>query len=314
MDDWVLEVRKLKKSYSGLLAVNDISFHAKKGEIFSILGPNGAGKTTTINMICGLLKSDGGDILLNGLSLYDDYEKLKEWIGLCPQDIVIWEQLTCQEQLTFVGMSYGISRKEVKKRGHQLLERLGLIDKKHKLAKSLSGGMKRRLNMALALIHDPQLVILDEPQAGLDPQSRVLVRDFIRELSNDKTIILTTHDMDEADRLSDRIAIMDGGKILVIDTPEKIKDSSGEGDMLEITCDFESEEKIKAFQSLVSPYVSRFDFMDNKILLSGHHTSVLMGHVNEAAADAGLSISELVIRKRSLEDAFIQLTGRRLRE
>jgi ABC-2 type transport system ATP-binding protein len=182
-----------------------------------LLGPNGAGRSTTIKMLCGLIKADAGSITFVGVTMSSGYKLIKRLIGLCPQEIVIWELLTCLEQLKFVGMSYGLSSKEAAGKAESLLEALGLTEKRKELAKTLSGGMQRSLNIALALVHDPELVILDEPQAGLDPQSRILVRSFIRELAKKKTVILTTHDMDEADRLSDRIGIMDRGRILLTD-------------------------------------------------------------------------------------------------
>lgn len=253
--DIILSVEGLSKSYGELRAVDDVSFSVRKGEVFGLLGPNGAGKTTTIKMLCGLLKVDSGQITINGISMSSGYERIKGIIGLCPQDIVIWELLTCLEQLKFAGISYGLTSRAAGNKAESLLHSLGLWDKRNSLAKTLSGGMQRRLNIALALVHDPKLMILDEPQAGLDPQSRLLVRDFIRELTRETTVILTTHDMDEADRLSDRVAIIDHGKVLLVDTPEKLKDQHGAEDV-EIT----------------------------------------------------------MVQKRTLEDVFIALTGRGLRE
>ncbi|MDP1725519.1 MAG: ATP-binding cassette domain-containing protein [Bacteroidota bacterium] len=212
----ILEVEHLEKKYGDLIAVNSISFKVNKGEIFGFLGPNGAGKTTTIKMMSGLLKPDKGNVIINGEN------KLKS-IGVCPQNIVVWENLTCHEQLVFMGQMYNIPAAEAKKRSKELLEALGLSDKKDKLAKTLSGGMLRRLNIALALIHSPVIVFLDEPQAGLDPQSRVLVRDYIRSIKHTTTVILSTHDMEEAEKLSDRVCIIDKGNILALGTTEALK-------------------------------------------------------------------------------------------
>ena len=157
---------------------------------------------------------------MNGTALRDDIRACRRRIGLCPQELVIWETLTCLEQLVFVGTQYDLARGEARRRALELLDILGLSDKANKLAKTLSGGMKRRLNLALALVHDPELLVLDEPQAGLDPQSRILVREYIRSLAEEKTVLLTTHEMDEADRLAERIGIIDHGQLLVLDTPE----------------------------------------------------------------------------------------------
>jgi len=231
-DHAVLSLRNVKKSYGDLLAVNELSLDILRGEIFGFLGPNGAGKTTTINMICGLLMSDSGEIWINGRSLQENLRACRRMMGLCPQDLIIWESLTCFEQLEFVARIYDVPRDRARKKTKELLGVLGLEEKKNKLAKTLSGGMKRRLNIALALVHDPEILILDEPQAGLDPQSRILVREYIQSLAGRTTVILTTHDMDEADRLAGRIAIIDHGRLLVLDTSDRLKNRVGAGDFL----------------------------------------------------------------------------------
>lgn len=216
----------LTRRFGDLTAVDHINLEVNPGEILGFLGPNGAGKTTAIRMICGLLKPDEGQVLFNGQSLHD-LENGKSLLGVCPQDNVHWERLTCLEQLVFIGEMYGLARGLAKSRSSSLLESLGLADQRSKQARRLSGGMKRRLNIALALVHDPPVLILDEPEAGLDPQGRVMMREFIRSLSGTKTIILTTHNMDEADRLADRVAIIDQGRILKTDTPTNLKQSIG---------------------------------------------------------------------------------------
>lgn len=216
----------MSKRFKNLLAVDDISLGIYQGEIFGLLGPNGAGKTTTIRMLCGLLAADSGLVTVKGIPISSGYTRVKSLIGLCPQEIVLWQLLTCFEQMRFVGISYGLTARTARNRAETLLDTLGLSEKRNSLAHTLSGGMQRRLNIALALVHDPELIVLDEAQAGLDPQSRILVRDFIRQRAKKKTVILTTHDMDEADRLADRVAIMDHGKILMVDLQAKVKDKT----------------------------------------------------------------------------------------
>ncbi len=169
----VLEAINLSKSYQGIKAVNNLSLAVQKGEVFGFLGPNGAGKTTTINMLCGLLHPDSGKVLLHGKIIRNGDTETKAKVGVCPQDIVLWEKLTCIEQLIFIGEMYDLSRKQAKRKAFQLLEELDLVEKQNKQAGTLSGGMKRRLNIAMALVHDPQIIVFDEPEAGLDPQSRV---------------------------------------------------------------------------------------------------------------------------------------------
>lgn len=309
-----LSVEGLSKKYGELLAVDNVTFSVQKGEVFGLLGPNGAGKTTTIKMLCGLLKADAGNMTFGGISISTGYNQIKSMIGLCPQEIVIWELLTCLEQLKFVGMSYGLSSKEAINKAESLLEALGLTDKKNKIAKTLSGGMQRRLNIALALIHNPEIIILDEPQAGLDPQSRILVRDFIRQLAKEKTVILTTHDMDEADRLSDRVAIIDHGKILLIGTPEKLKESSGMGDLIQVRINQVYKNKIDLLLNSLPAIFTEKKYLDGLLLLGARDVLELIPIVNNTLKTFNINIEDMTIRKRTLEDAFISMTGRGLRE
>lgn len=309
-----LSVEGLVKKYRDLTAVDNISFSVKRGEVFGLLGPNGAGKTTLIRMLCGLIKADGGSISMKGGAPVSGNKDINPMIGLCPQEIVVWELLTCLEQLSFLGISYGLTAKKARERSLYLLESLGLWEKKNKLAKTLSGGMQRRLNLALALIHNPELIILDEPQAGLDPQSRILVRDFIRALSKERTVILTTHDMDEAERLSDRVAIIDRGKILVLDTPEKIKEQSGAGDILQIRLNGVPKGMSEKIIGSVPPEFTDKKFSDGQLLLGGNDLLNLVPTIVQRLQSLKLQPENIIIRKRTLEDAFIAMTGRRLRE
>ena len=228
----LIKFQNVTKVYNNTAVVDNLSFEVKKGEIFGFLGPNGAGKSTSINMMVGLLKPTGGNILINGTEI----SKSTELIGICPQDIVLWDYLTCRENLTLIGKMYDLPQTVLKKRTEEILDLLQLTDKKDTLISKLSGGMKRRMNIAMATIHNPELIVLDEPSEGLDPQSRRVLWDYILFLKNEgKTIILTTHLMDEADALSDRIAIIDNGKLLKLDSPENLKKSIGDGDVT-ISC------------------------------------------------------------------------------
>lgn len=310
----LLSVNGLRKSFGDFCAVDNIGFQVERGEVFGLLGPNGAGKTTAIKMLCGLLRADSGEIRIKGYSLDSDYNKIKSMIGLCPQEIVVWELLTCIEQLKFIIMSYNKSPKSAGTRAESLLNALGLWEKRNKLAKTLSGGMQRRLNIALAIAHEPELIILDEPQAGLDPQSRILVRDFVRQLAKDKTVILTTHDMDEADRLSDRVAVIDHGKILVIDLPDKIKRKSGAGDMLQVRVDGVASELGYRILDALPVEITERNFADGFFLLGANNILELIPVVNEILKVFNINPEDMTIRKRTLEDAFISMTGRGLRE
>jgi ABC-2 type transport system ATP-binding protein len=312
--DVVLAIRGLKKAYGDLVAVRDLSIDICRGEIFGLLGPNGAGKTTTVNLICGLLKSDAGEIVIDGRLLKGDARGYRRSLGLCPQDLVIWESLTCLEQLEFVGRLYDLGRSKARERALELLEILGLLDRRHKLAKTLSGGMKRRLNIGLALVHEPEILILDEPQAGLDPQSRILVREYIRSLAEKSTVILTTHDMDEADRLSDRIGIIDYGQLLVLDTPENLKTQIGAGDVLEIALPDGQEERLTSLQEALPPTTRQLSYRAGTLRLVGADMLNAMPALLQTFRRCDVSMEHMTIRQRTLEDVFIALTGRGLRE
>jgi ABC-2 type transport system ATP-binding protein len=312
--DIILSLRQLKKSYGDLVAVDDLSLDVRRGEILGLLGPNGAGKTTTIHMICGLLRSDSGEVVIEGRSLDEDYRACKQMIGLCPQDLVIWESLTCLEQLEFVGRQYDMDRQSTWKKADELLDVLGLQEERNRLAATLSGGKKRRLNIALALVHEPRILILDEPQAGLDPQSRVLVRDYVKSLRKETTVVLTTHDMDEADRLSDRVAIIDHGCLLELDTPDGLKNRIGAGDILGIRLSNGQEKKLDKLLGDLPESLRNLICQNGMLRLVASDTMETLPTVFTELRNNGLDVEDVSIRKKTLEDVFIALTGRRLRE
>ena len=309
-----INISNVTKKFGDVTAVDNLDLQVNKGEIFCLVGPNAAGKTTTINMICGLLKSDAGEVVIDGRLLKDNHRECKQMIGLCPQSVVIWESLTCLEQMEFMGQQYDIRPDAARQRALELLELVGLIGKKHALAKTLSGGMKRRLNIALALVHDPEIVILDEPQAELDPQSRVLVREYIRSLANRKTVILSTHDMDEADRLADRIAIIDHGQLLVLDTPEGLKNRIGPGDILEIKVSEGQEDELNRLQQALPENLRNLAYHQGTLRMVGVDILDVLPPLLDRLRSTGLQIQDMTIRNKTLEDVFIALTGRRLRE
>ncbi len=317
MSNVVLQTQNLSKSYGSLLAVQDLSLEIYEGEVFGFLGPNGAGKTTAINMMCGLLKPDQGLVLVHGAPIAGGGADVRARVGVCPQDIVLWERLTCLEQLQFMGRMYGLAGREARQRGEELLQELDLVDKRDAQARTLSGGMQRRLNLAMALVHDPDIVALDEPEAGLDPQSRVKVRQYIQSLARHKTVILTTHNMDEANRLADRIAIIDHGQLLVLDTPQALKSRVGEGDVVEIglpaLLDEAAAEKAQsALEALVSQTWA--DTERNMLTVRALNAVSALPAILNALQASGLQASEVRVRENTLEDVFIQLTGRRLRQ
>lgn len=315
--DFPLQARGLTKRFGATLAVDQLSFDIQRGEIFGFLGPNGAGKTTSIQMMVGLLDPTAGDVLIEGESIRARRRSVLLRIGVCPQENILWEKLTCLEQLEFLGVSYGLSRSQARKRGGELLEGLGLAAKTNELAGRLSGGMKRRLNLALALVHDPQLVFLDEPEAGLDPQSRVLVRDTIRLLARRKTVVLTTHNMDEAERLADRVAILDHGRLLVLDTPEALKRRLG-GSVLEMEIEAGPGQPYDpAAQALLRTLQGQFpdaQISSHRLTLRGQEVSAALPELLHRIQSGGLQAGSIHMRAVTLEDVFLSLTGRGLRE
>jgi ABC-2 type transport system ATP-binding protein len=315
MADIVLQAEGLIKSYKGLMAVKNLSLAVMAGEVFGFLGPNGAGKTTTINMLCGLLSPDAGRVLIHGRPISGGNRKSKALVGVCPQNIVLWERLTCLEQLVFMGEMYGLAQKNARQNSLRLLAELELEEKRDQLARTLSGGMQRRLNIAMALVHDPQIVVLDEPDAGLDPQSRVKVREYIQSLAHQKTVILTTHNMDEAERLVDRVAIIDHGELLVLDTPEALKQRVGEGDILQIQLGngcLDEQTAQKALNGLVSQV--SLDPVGRCLRLRALNAVGNLARIVDTLVEAGFLPGEVNLRANSLEDVFIELTGRSLRE
>ena len=315
MQNVILETRGLYKRYGALTAVKDLSLEVFEGEVFGFLGPNGAGKTTSIYMMCGLLQPDAGQVCLHGIPIRSGDAGLRSRVGVCPQEIVIWKQLTPLEQLQFTGEMYGLSGRTARQQGERLLEELGLADKRNQQARTLSGGMQRRLNLALALVHDPDLVILDEPEAGLDPQSRVRVRETIRSLARRKTVILTTHNMDEAERVSDRVAIIDQGTLLVLDTPQALKQRLGEGDVLEVKLDGQTGDLMQLCAALeLLPGQVKASPGQGGLSIRGLDLVNQIPAILEAACKAGYLCGEVRLRANTLEDVFIELTGRRLRE
>jgi ABC-2 type transport system ATP-binding protein len=313
MDEYILKTEHLTKKIEHLTIVDDLNLEIKEREVFGFLGPNGAGKTTSIKMMVGLLRPTSGRVLFDGA---ETRSIPKGRIGICPQELVLWDTLTCRENLTFMGNMYGIPLAELQKRVDALLDLLALSDKANQMSMKLSGGMKRRLNIALSLVHNPEIVFLDEPSAGLDPQSRQLLWSFIRSLRDEegKTVVLTTHVMEEADALSDRIAIIDHGKLLLLDTPDALKKTMGQGDIIELQL------ADRTMNGTILQRLNALDDIEESYELKGrlavralNATSKLPGII-DVVEGAGGKISDITIRGNTLEDVFIYLTGRALRE
>ena len=304
--DPIITVENLTKRYGQLVAVDGISFEVYPGETFGMLGPNGAGKTTTLEMIEGLRQPDAGRITFMGLDAVRDRKTVQERIGVQLQSQALWPELTVEETLK-VFQSLFKKRTAVE----QLLERFSLLDKRNARVKGLSGGQRQRLSIATALVNDPDLVFLDEPTTGLDPQARHGFWDLIREMQQEgKTVIVTTHYMEEAEALCDRVAIMDHGHIMALDTPRRLVQAHAS----ESTIEFGAAEDADHTPLAHLPGVSDLRSEDGTLLLFTNDVSATLNSLVRMADEKEMPIRSLNVRSATLEDVFITLTGRRLRD
>lgn len=313
----IIIVKDLKKHFGQIKAVDGVDFAVREGEIFSLLGPNGAGKSTTIRMLTTVLTADEGNATVSGhnISTVEGKVSIRGLIGVCPQEITIYDDLTAEENTAFVAMMHDTSSDEAKAKTSVLLEKLGIAARKDR-TKNFSGGMKRRLNLAMALVHEPRIAFLDEPTAGLDPQASRAVWDIIRGLRDSgMTVVLTTHDMDEADAVSDHVAIIDNGKIIAYGSPDELKEQFGSGNVIEIgffdkdRLDVAKEkiEKLDAATKITA-------FGERKILVTfSGGMKTFFRILNESIENVD-DIETMNFRQNSLEDVFLHLTGRRLRD
>lgn len=311
--DFMIEAKDLTKRYGDLMAVDGLNIGIKKGEVFGFLGPNGAGKTTSIKMMVGLLRPTSGKVFINGT----DVQKIeKGTIGICPQELMLWENLTCKESLNLMADMYEVPKKIRDLRVKKLLSDLFLVEKADTIVSKLSGGMKRRLNLALSVVHEPEVVVLDEPSEGLDPQSRRVLWNYIRALRDEegKTVILTTHIMDEADQLSDRIAIIDHGKLIRLDTPENLKKEIGEGDVVDMKISGTSRN-----QDLMNELANEKDVISvvevkGRINIRALNAVAKLPMMMQTVERLDVQVEDIFVRQNTLEDVFIDLTGTGLRE
>lgn len=308
----MLVAKNLSKSYKEVIALNNVSLSIKEGELYGMLGPNGAGKTTTINILSSLLKPDSGEILYQGKSLYQNLSESKRMIGVVPQEIALYEDLTAIENLKFWGTLYGIKGKQLQSKVEELLEFLGLSDRKNHKIKTYSGGMKRRINIAAALLHDPKIVFMDEPTVGIDPQSRNLIFEVIQELhSRGLTMIYTTHYMEEAERLCDRIGIIDEGKIIAEGSLEELKKSSKIKE--EIHVKFTNTLKTD-LSNINNHFNDQLIIQENQMVLSTSQANTDLPSLIQMCTHANLHLEKLDVRSLSLESIFLELTGKSLRD
>ena len=310
-----LEVRNLVKKYGELTAVNGISFDIKQGEIFSLLGPNGAGKTTTIAVLSTLFHPTSGDAMIGGHSIIKEPMAVRNLIGVVPQEIALYDDLTARENLVFWGSMYGLSGRKLKARVDEVLDRVGLTERSKNRVATFSGGMKRRVNIGVGLLHGPSLLFMDEPTVGIDPQSRRAILDSIKELNQQgMTILYTTHYMEEAEELSDRVGIIDHGDLIAIGTQEELKRLVGENDTLLLHLD-ETEDGGRLADSLRGIHaVLTADSDDRTVTVIAPEAEQVMAPVITAANALGVKIRSVDIREPDLEAVFLRLTGRALRD
>ena len=303
----MIKAENLKKRYGNLVALDDVSFEVGKGETFGLLGPNGAGKTTTIQLLCGLLKPDSGVVTLEG-KRDPGLVEVRLSLGVVPQALAIYEELSAEENLRFFGRIYGLSGRQLKERIRDCLEIAGLRERSKDRVSKYSGGMKRRLNMVCSFLHEPPLLLLDEPTVGVDPQSRNLIFDTIEGMKKQgRTIIYTTHYMEEAQRLCDRVAILDHGRILDMDSVENLIVKHGGPSHIEA----EFEERLSD-PDKIRPFIDskNIQFEETKIRFQTSRPMESLAMLNRS----GLRFNSLKVQTANLEDVFLNLTGRRLRD
>ena len=323
----ILEVHDLVKKYGDFIAVNGISFDIQEGEIFSLLGPNGAGKTTTISVLSTLYTLTSGEALVGGHSVSKEPMAVRQLIGVVPQDLAIYDDLTARENLSFRGQMYGLSGKPLKSRIDQVLEQIGLSDKADQRIKTYSGGMKRRVNIGVGLLHRPRLLFMDEPTVGIDPQSRRAILDSVKDLNKQgMTVLYTTHYMEEAQELSDRVGIIDHGELIALGTQAELNQQVGENDTLILHLG-EGEGAIagaptsaiagaEALAAAVRdlPGVLKVDVSDHSIAIIAPEAEVILAPVITKANELGVKIRSVDIQEPNLEAVFLSLTGRALRD
>ncbi len=308
----MISVQNLTKQFGELRAVDRISFTVAQGELFGFLGPNGAGKTTTISMICGLLRPDEGTIQIGAYNLWENPKAAKRLLGLVPQDLALYEEFNARENLFFWGGLYGPPRAQLKKSIDDILERVGLSDRAKEPVSRYSGGMKRRLNLAIGLVHQPKVLLLDEPTVGIDPQARNNIMEVIRAIARQgTTIIFTTHHLEEAEKLCDRIAIMDHGKILQTGSVNELARVVGDRDLITLRGVFTADQ-IK--QALEKEPVAFVNLGDRVTTLCSTREGYGMAALVSQLSKAGVEVADISVQKPTLESVFLKLTGRELRD
>lgn len=308
-----IEIRGLCKSFGSLKAVDGVDFHVEENELFGLLGPNGAGKSTLISMLTTLLKPDSGEMVINNYNINISQRAIKEIIGLVPQEIALYPTLTARENLMFWGRMYGLSGKLLKERADEALEIAGLADRQKDRIESYSGGMKRRINIAAALLHHPKVLIMDEPTVGIDPQSRNHILETVLKLNKEgMTVIYTSHYMEEVDFLCTKVAIMDHGRIIAMGTKDELRRLMGDKDIINLEISNTEAGIIDIVKSI--PGVESISVDGNRIKVITKEAGAIMAKVVSAIDSAKCRIFSMSVEESNLESVFLHLTGRALRD
>ncbi len=320
MNAIILEASDLTKTYKDLTAVNDVNLAIQEGEIFGLLGPNGAGKTTIISMITGLLQPTRGQVIVDGMDLKTNPNIVKSKLGLVPQELALYPTLSARDNLDFFGSIYGLKGKHLRERVDAMLAMVELVDRADEAVKNYSGGMKRRVNIAAGLIHQPKVLFLDEPTVGVDPQSRNAIFEAVEELNRaGMTVIYTTHYMEEAQRLCHRVAIIDEGKIIALDTPQALISSLGGGILmlgLEDPVSVPGNGRVQAVADLVVelPSVKSAVRDDGHLKVETYRFQETLIGILDITNQQDVRITSMEKWEPNLESVFLHLTGKKLRE
>jgi ABC-2 type transport system ATP-binding protein len=311
----ILEAQQLVKNYGETQAVKGISFHIDEGEIFSLLGPNGAGKSTTIAMLSTLYAPTSGEAAIGGHSVTQAPMAVRQLIGVVPQDLALYEDLTARENLNFWGQMYGMGGGALKSRVNEVLEQIGLMDKANQPVKTFSGGMKRRVNIGVGLLHKPRLLFMDEPTVGIDPQSRRAILEMVKDLNRQgMSVLYTTHYMEEAQELSDRVGIIDHGQMIALGTQKELTQKVGQTDTLRLHLpeDADGEKLAEALRMVAG--VQSASAADHAVTLITPSAADVLASAVSKANEHGVKIRSVDIEEPNLEAVFLHLTGRALRD
>jgi ABC-2 type transport system ATP-binding protein len=303
-----IQISGISRMFRKLRAVDNLDLTIKRGELFSLLGPNGAGKTTTIKMLCCLLKPSSGTATIMGHDIQKAPLAVKQVIDVSPQETALSEHLNAWENLSLIGRSHGLERNAVRKRSEELLRMMGLLSRAKEQVKRFSGGMKRRLSIAMALVSDPQVLFLDEPTLGLDPQSRASLWEQIERLKGNKTVMLTTHYLEEADSLADRIAIMDEGKVVVQGTSRELKDGISQRKVMRVEAQGLSDDVVDGLREMYP----EIEVIEGGVEITSDEVDLYA--IQDFLRPRGVTVRSTTLKQATLDDVFLHYTGRELRE